>query len=319
MLGMRVGVSALACVLLTLLVPLPAASQAAITALVQFEPPILPEGLTVDNGGTIYVGIATKGEIRRISPDGQQSTLTTLRPGLGSLLGLAIDPQGNVVAALASTNTPGSDQHGIWRVKPDGAKELVAAMPPQTMPNGLAFGTDGTLFVSDSNRGTIWRIGQDGSAAPWLKDELLDADLQACPPRQLLNAVGPNGIVVEPNGSLLVANTTRAQIVRIPMSVNGSAGTPTVAHGPDCAMLAGADGMALDQGGALYVTLNWQNRLVRIDTNGAMEVVATQADGLDFPASVAVSGDGLLVTNYAQLSYLKQESPQPGLLRLARR
>lgn len=141
-------------------------------------------------------------------------------------------------------------------------------MPAQTMPNGLAFGPDGALFVTDSARGAIWRVGADGSAAPWLQDKLLDGDLQACPPRALLSATGANGIVLDPSGSLLVANTTRAQIVRVPIAANGSAGTPTVVHGPDCATLAGADGLALDGAGNLYVTLNWQDRVVRIAPSG---------------------------------------------------
>ena len=314
MIGSRLAIPVLACILLILVAP--TVSRAATTARVRFEPPILPEGLVVATDGTAYVGIATKGEIRRVAADGTMSTVTTLQPGLGSLLGLTLDQSGNVVAALDSKNSPGSDQHGIWRVRPNGSKELIAALPPQTMPNGLVYGPDGSLYVSDSARGSIWKIGADGSAASWLKDELLDADLQACPPRQLPNAVGANGIVLERDGSLLVANTTRAQIIRIPMGSGGAPGTPTVAHGPDCAMLAGADGLALDGTGALYVTLNWQDRLLRIDPSGAMQVLATKADGLDFPASVAVSGSGLLVTNYAQLSYLKRESPQPGLLRI---
>jgi sugar lactone lactonase YvrE len=137
---------------------------AATLPVVRFEPPMLSEGLAVAPDGTAYVGIATKGEIRRIGPDGGTSTVATLRPGLGSLLGLALDARGNVVAALASNNSPGSDQHGIWRVRPDGSKELIAALPPQTMPNGLVYGPDGSLYVSDSARGAIWKIGPDGSA-----------------------------------------------------------------------------------------------------------------------------------------------------------
>jgi len=89
-----------------------------------------------------------------------------------------------------------------------------------------------------------------------------------------------------------------------------------VAHGPDCVSLAGADGIALDAAGTLFVTVNWQDRVVRIDRSGAIQTPATKADGLDFPASVAVApGGGVLVTNYAQLSYLKRGTTQPALLR----
>jgi hypothetical protein len=79
----------------------PPALGATTMPVARFEPPILPEGLTVTSDGTAYVGIATKGEIRRVTPSGDTSTIATLRPGLGSLLGLTLDSQGNVVAALA--------------------------------------------------------------------------------------------------------------------------------------------------------------------------------------------------------------------------
>lgn len=87
-----------------LLATLSPPSRAETGTLAQFDPPVLPEGLAVDASGTAYVGIATKGEIRRVAPDGGQSTLAKLEPGLGTLLGLAVDGQANVLAALASHN-----------------------------------------------------------------------------------------------------------------------------------------------------------------------------------------------------------------------
>jgi sugar lactone lactonase YvrE len=283
---------------------------------VAFEAPDLPEGLTVDRDGTVYVGMATSGEIRRLRPDGSRSTLATLRPGLGSLLGLAVDPQGNVLEALASQNTPGSDRYGIWQVAPDGTKTLRAALPTTTMPNALAFGPDGTLFVLDSMRGSIWSFTSSGRFSRWVQHDLLEGDLQACPPPALTGPVGANGLVYDPAGSLLVANTTKAQIVRVHVEADGSAGTPKVAYGPDCQGLAGADGLARDTSGQLYVALNWQHRVIRLDPNGEPLVVATRADGLDFPASLAWSGGRLYFTNYAQLSFLRRESPRPSLMTL---
>lgn len=294
----------------------PSTSRADTATVASFESPNLPEGLAVDSTAAVYVGFAPTGEIRRIGPDGGQSTLATLRPGLGSLLGLAVDGQGNVLAALASQNTPGSDAHGVWRVAPSGATALVAAFPATTMPNALAFGPKGALFVSDSMRGSIWRIGPDGQASQWLKDELLKGDLQACPPPVVAGPVGANGLAFEASGSLLVANTTKGQIVRVPINADESPGTPAVAFGPSCQMLAGADGIALDGAGNLFVAVNLQDRLVRIGPAGDMETVATKADGLDFPASLAFDRGRLLLTNYAQLSFLNRLSRQPSLFQL---
>src|SRR4051812_40056063 len=144
MLGIRI----LPVLLLALVAAAPAAHAQSTEPVAAFDPPMLPEGLAVDDSGTIYVGIATSGEIRRVTPDGAQSKLAQLRPGIGSLLGLAMTPDGALVAALNSKNTPGSDQQGIWRVALDGEVSLMAALPAVTMPNGLAYAPDGALFVS---------------------------------------------------------------------------------------------------------------------------------------------------------------------------
>lgn len=311
MIGLRL---VLAIMLLCGLAPPSVAAQSVPVVSVAFEPPVLPEGLAVDGAGTVYVGIATTGEIRRIGSDGGRSTLATLRPGLGSLLGLAVDAQGNVLAALASQDTPGSDRHGVWRIAPDGAKGLLAPLPATMMPNALALGPGGALFVSDSRRGSVWRIGPDGTAAPWVQHELLEGDLQACPPAALNSPVGANGLAFDAAGSLLVANTTKAQIVRVAVRPDGSAGPPEVAYGPDCQSLAGADGIAADGAGGLFVTLNWQDRLVRIAPSGDVRVLATKSQGLDFPASLAVSRERLFLVNYAQLSYLNDRGPRPSLM-----
>lgn len=84
----------------------PRSSGTAAGGAVNFAPPNLPEGLAVDSVGNTYVGFAPTGEIRRIAPDGGVTTLARLRTGIGTLLGLAVDAQGNVLAALNSKNTP---------------------------------------------------------------------------------------------------------------------------------------------------------------------------------------------------------------------
>lgn len=107
--------------------------------------------------------------------------------------------------------------------------------------------------------------------------------------------------------------------MRVPVNPDGSAGTPSLVHGPYCAALLGADGLAVDAGGALIVTLNLQNRLVRIEPGGAIQSLATADDGLDFPASVAVTPGGFVVANYALLAFLDNASPRPSLLIIDRR
>lgn len=90
---------------------------------------------------------------------------------------------------------------------------------------------------------------------------------------------------------------------------DGAAGTPEVVaqvtgvdpeFGPP-----GLDGMALDVYGNIYLPVINQSRIVKIAPDGSsVETIATLADGLDFPASLAFgTGNGerrsLFVTNYS--------------------
>jgi sugar lactone lactonase YvrE len=64
------------------------------------------------------------------------------------------------------------------------------------------------------------------------------------------------------------------------------------------------DGIVLDAVDNLYVAQPAVNTVVRVTPAGAIETVATQADGLDGPASVAVAPDAdgterLYVSNFS--------------------
>jgi len=53
-------------------------------------------------------------------------------------------------------------------------------------------------------------------------------------------------------------------------------------------VLIGADGLAFDVSGNAYVTTDGlQNTLVEVHADGTVQLLATAADGLDYPASIA--------------------------------
>ena len=125
--------------------------------------------------------------------------------------------------------------------------------------------------------------------------------------------LGANGIVVRDH-AVIVTNTEGASIVRIPIRRDGSAGAASVvAQGP---ALLGADGLALDVFGNAFVAVNPQNTLLRVDPHGSITVLATAADGLDNPASLAFGTSrtdrkSLFITNFAIFS----AAPKPGLIK----
>jgi sugar lactone lactonase YvrE len=261
----------------------------------------LPEGLAVTKNGSMFVGFAPTGEIVRVRPGGAVSHVATLPNGSGLLAGLELDDRGRLFAALASFDAA---TEGIWRVSRHGVRR-VAALPANTFPNGIAF-RGKAMYVTDSFGGAVYRI-RDGRARVWFQSKLLIGDLSSSFP------VGANGIQFL-GGDAYVVNDQKGRLVRIPVRRNGIAGAPVVLlHDP---AIIGADGIAFDVRGNLYVALNEKNELARIGPSGGIRVLATAADGLDFPATPAFGESpgnrtSLFVTNFA---FGTTKHPNPALL-----
>jgi len=295
----------------------------------EYSPSHLPEGVTIDKTGNIYVSLGPPffvgggyGAIWKISPDGTETTLVEY-PNGPAPAGLAVDAPGNVYYALPN---PGQSDVGVYRLTGDGGAERLPGTENMLVPNGLAFDKQGDLYASDSIQGAIWRIPLGGSADAeiWSNHELL-AGCGDSP-------MGANGVAYW-KGNFYVANTTKGLLVRIPILTDGSAGEPVIAAGvDDCSPdeLFGMDGIALDVKGNVYALLVLQDKLVKIDpTDGSYTVLLTgEDDGLFNPASIAFgTGKGdrqsVFITNYAVLepgpegnlgpAVLKFDVGEPGL------
>ncbi len=275
-----------------------------------------PESVQFDRHGNAYVSLALTGEVRKIAPDGTQTTLAFLptRPdlvpcgnafGLGIMGSLALDHQGNV---YVSVNSCDPAKLGVWKVTPEGAATQVAALPYGAAPNGIAYHA-GWLYVADTLLGQVWRIHSDGTGAPevWSNSALLT-------PLFLPLIPGPNGLQVF-RDEVYVAVSDRAHVVAIQIKEDGSAGAARV-H----ASGIGLDDFAFDAQGNLYGTTDPFNTVVRINPAGAIEVLLTAADGLDGPTSATfgVGGDSksLYVTNAAFPFFPGQTPRRPSLMRL---
>jgi len=275
--GRPEGVLAALVVMFSMLLALPGGAL----ALTPFDPTAgeFPEGIAIDRQGAIYVTLAPRGEIRRIARNGTQSTVAQLSaPGAGfGPLGLAFDRTGRLFATAATFDPATS---GVYRVGDDGTSTRIAGSEAVALPNALAFDHAGTLFVSDSAAGAVYEIRRGAPARLWIADPLLQGDGSfgfGVP-------LGANGLAYR-DGSIYVAVTELGRIVRVPIGRDGSAGAPqVVAQSP---LLVGADGIAFDVHGNLYVLANAQNNLVRLAPGGALQTIAGATDGLDFPAGIA--------------------------------
>ncbi len=241
-----------------------------------------PESIAFDAQGNAYLSLALTGEIRKLTPQGVQSTAAVipLSPevvpcenafGVAIMGGIAVGPEGDLYVSAAPCDTT---QLGIWHVPPGGSAALLAALPPDALPNGIAYRA-GQLYVADTALGQVWRIPADGSGAPtpWATDALLSPLPDFFP--------GPNGLQIFHN-EVYVSVSDRMHVVAFPIRGDGSAG-PARLH----ASGIGLDDFAFDVHGNLYGTTDPFNTLVRVSPEGAIDVLLTAADGLDGPTSAA--------------------------------
>lgn len=279
-----------------------------VRTVVDFDPPDLPENLAVDDEGNVFMSMAATRELRKL-PAG-----TTRKTGLGIddteliatvgssgfLLGVEAAGDGTLYTVTTDLD-PTATESAVWSVSPGGSTTQLASLPVDAFPNGVVIDADrNRLLVSDSFRGEVWAVALGGSSAiTWLDDSLLDPS----------GFVGANGLAVSED-VLYVANLDAGRIVRIPIESDGSAGAATVFV--EDASLVGADGITFHDRSTLYVAVNAQNAIRRV--NGAGKVKTVVSGGpLDFPADVAFDTRGrgrLFVANFA----FGSTSPNPALL-----
>ena len=238
-----------------------------------------PEGLAVDKHGSAYLSMPFIGDLRRIDLDGSEHLVTKLPTGNGfGPLGLAVDAPGNIYAGVVTFDAA---TQGVYRVTPEGDAERLPGSEAIGFANGLAFGDRGELYVTDSSGGAVWRIPRGGEAELWIADPLITGDNSG----PLPVPIGANGVAFR-HGIVYVTNTELGSVVAIPVSKDGSAGEASVlVQDP---LLGGADGIALDVHGGLYVAVIAQSHILHISADGAdIEVLADADDGLDYASSVA--------------------------------
>jgi sugar lactone lactonase YvrE len=233
-----------------------------------------PEGVAWNRvDGQVYAG-GEGGELYRVSLDGDADEVASTG---GSMLGLAVDGRGRVYACDEGRGE-------IARLDPATAEVEVYARGPDgrdlDTPNALAFGPDGSLYVTCSGEAgspSIVRIRPGGDdVVVWSRDV----------------PAYPNGCAVEPGGRALVVVEAHAQrLVRVPILGDGTAGPPTaVASLPD----TDPDGVALDAEGGAWVTLYRPDGLVRV-VDGVVDVALDDrlARCFDAPTNLAWVGPSL--------------------------
>jgi gluconolactonase len=245
----------------------------------------------------VYAGGET-GQVYAIGIDGEVEEIASTG---GFMYGITVDGDGTVFAcdfgrgeiALVtgrgeiSTYSTGTPDH------------------PIRVPNFTAFDDAGTLYVTDSGTwgaddGLVFRVGVDGATDVWT-DRVPGF---------------PNGCCLSAEGDvLLVVESSRRRVVRVPIAPDGAAGAPeTVVD------LSGSqpDGIALAADGTMFVGCYRPDRVWRVSPDGRPEIWLDDPDGvsLNQPANVAFIGadlDRLAISSLGGWSIVAIDAGVPGL------
>ena len=243
--------------------------------------PAVPEGITTDGHGGLYVSLFSQDEIWQLDPvTGEKRKVADVPGGAlkGDLIGLERDPtDGTILAAFKRATkvdlfTPGHPDcrdptdvaTGVYRLNP----QTGAVTPfvtrgmgiPICFPDDIAVDQNGDAYVTDLELGVIWKFDRSGHGGVWSDDPLLGWTEQSGTWNSRYGTpagyIGVNDIALSPDGRYLYAGTDGGPggptgsglLVRIPIQPDGSAGRADLF----AAGLGANDGIEVGPDGTVY-------------------------------------------------------------------
>jgi sugar lactone lactonase YvrE len=257
----------------------------------------LPEGIAVDPRGNVYASSLNFG-----AASGPANICVLDRSGaLVDVISVA-PVSGGVARLLGMLFVPGE---GLYVGDIGGGRVLridVATHAATTIATGFgapnAFARDhaGNIWVSDSFPGTITKIAPDGATTTFAYP------VELAPRAGETPGFGANGLAFDRNERYLyVAETSRDEIYRIRYDGGSLGAIELFARGTAGGALDGADGIAFDVRGNLYVCSNQSDEIAVLSPDGAViaEYRGTGTNAFNSPASLVFSGRTVYVANLA--------------------
>ena len=257
----------------------------------------LPEGIAVDPRGNVYASslnfAATSGpaNICVLDRSGSLVDVIGIAPvsgGVAKLLGMLFVPREGLYVG---------DMGGGRVLRIDvGTHAATTIATGFGAPNAFARDHAGNIWVSDSFPGTVTKIAPNGATTTFAYPVELAPRLGETP------GFGANGLAFDRNERYLyVAETSRDEIYRIQYDGGSLGSIELFARGTAGGALDGADGIAFDVRGNLYVCSNQSDEIAVLSPAGAViaEYRGTWANSFSSPASLVFSGRTVYVANLA--------------------
>lgn len=266
-----------------------------------------PFGLSVVADRSVLVSQPLAHRIIRISPDGTTTVVAgTGKAGhagdggpataaeLDSPAGLALAPDGTLFVADRFNDR-------IRRIRADGLIDTVPTGSPLRRPRAVAVDRAGVLYIADTDNHRVWRVTPDGTAEVVAGSGTPGYSGDGGP--AIVASIGrPQALAVDGPGTLLIADPDARRIRRVDPSgrIETYAGLAYGGRPATGASLApGTDvgtpaGLAVGPDGTVYVADPSQDRMLAVEPDGMVRVLAGPAGQVRLvdPRQVAVADDG---------------------------
>ena len=263
---------------------------------------VIVESITADRNGMLYLPDRVTGNILRVDPKSPKAVVVgkiEAREIEGKKVsadpsGIAFNSQGDLFVAVGPfrevVRIRGAD---LNPAKPGLAQTFATGT---VGANGIAFDRQGNLFVGGGASGIVYRVGPNGGAAEAAVQ--IDKHVRTLPDGKTQQQIVANGVAFDANDVLHVTDTARGAVWKVVIGPDGKGGKPALlAQSP---LLEGADGLAFDRSGVLWVVPNELNSIATVSSAGQVRQVSKNGSQgpLEFPSAIVFVGDRGYVSNF---------------------
>jgi streptogramin lyase len=248
---------------------------------------VMAENLTSSQDGSVYFGSTAKGTIYRAAPGASQAEpwIQASTAGLTNVLGVLADDKTNTLWVCQNNTggrggTPVVGQTALrsFDLKSGAAKGTYPFPTNGGVCNDMAVASTGTVYATESFGNRIHRLKPGATALDvWITDPQLAA---------------VDGVALLADGAVYVNTFLSGKLFRIPVNVDGSAGTmvPIETSVP----LSRPDGLRI-VGPQTLIQAEGQGRLTELTIKDNRAEVRVLREGLTAAAGVTIVGDTAFV------------------------